>query len=305
LSFFMSQRASPVNSAGVSLLVPAYILGARKVFAGLDGTSRDAGPGFNAGRPTVNTAMPMTSDLVLISVNGQSRLISRASPFLGFQSINQESGLGRGVPTARLNQNPLQTLTTGEYSFSNQVAAWYNAVSLSSWHADVQGMLRTLVVAIGTGPWGSGVWWGNSQLFFIVMWIGHALAAQTWEQELPLDYYIYSSFTENPSNQCLVHAQSDCEACLRACDNDGNPWPGPDQRYCCMEPGKPWIPSPGLFEGKACIPASYASSVCGAKGLRDVYEKYMDRSVSDLWKDVENSIDANMPQVNSPAFVGE
>ena len=40
-------------------------------------------------------------------------------------------------------------------------------------------------------------------------------------QDLPLDYYIYSSFTENPSNQCLVHAGAECKACLAACDNSG------------------------------------------------------------------------------------
>eukprot|EP00930_Biecheleria_cincta_P043040 TRINITY_DN29598_c0_g1_i1.p1 TRINITY_DN29598_c0_g1~~TRINITY_DN29598_c0_g1_i1.p1 ORF type:complete len:661 (+),score=104.59 TRINITY_DN29598_c0_g1_i1:178-2160(+) len=290
LSFFMSQTASPVDSAGVSLLIPAYIIGARKVFAGLDGTSRDAGPDFNAGRPHINAAMPMTSDLVSVQVNGVTRNISGMSPFLGFQSINQNSGLGKDVPPARLNRNPLQVLTTGEYSFANQIKAFYNAVSLSSWHPDVRGMLETMVVSIGTGPWGSGVWWGNSQLFFIVMWMGHALAAQTWGKNLPLDYYIYSSFTENPSNQCLVHSREDCESCLRACDNAGNPFPGPDQRYCCMEPGKPWIPSPGLFAGKACIPPSYAGSVCGANGLAQFVERYRGVTVAELWLEVERSI---------------
>jgi hypothetical protein len=232
----------------------------------------------------------MNSDLVTVQINGEDQHISGANPFLGFQSINQESGLAYGVPSARINQNPLQILTEGPYSFANQVAAWYNAVSLTSWHPEVQVMLKRMVVAIGSGPWGSGVWWGNSQLFFIVAWMGQALAAQTWEQTLPLDYYIYSSFTENPSNQCLVHSKGDCEACLKACDNDGSAWPGPDQRYCCMEPGKDWIPSPGLYGDKACIPESYASSVCGAKGFSDVYEKYEAGNVGDLWSEVERRI---------------
>merc|ERR1712113_207974 len=115
-----------------------------------------------------------------VVVNGVERQISGQSPFLGFKSINQNSGLGGDVPPARLNQNPLQVLTTGKYSFSNQIAAYYNAVALSSWHSDVRQMLKTLVVSIGTGPWGSGVWWGNSQVFFIAMWLGHALATNSW-----------------------------------------------------------------------------------------------------------------------------
>jgi len=292
LSFFLSETASPVAKEGVALLVPAYIIGARKVFAGLDGTSRDAGPHFNEGKPTVNTAMPMASDLVSIRVNNVNRQISGTSPFLGFQSINQNSGLGQDVPPARLNQNPLQVLTTGEYSFANQIKAYYNAVSLAFWHDDVKEILQTTAVSIGTGPWGSGVWWGNSQLFFIAMWLGHALAEQTWGKALPLDYYIYSSFTENPSNQCLVHSQSDCEACLHACDNSGSPFPGPDLRYCCMEPGKAWIPSPGLFDGKACIPTSKASSICGSAGLSEIVTKYKGSTVAELWAHVESSIDS-------------
>merc|ERR1712136_234962 len=101
LAFFMSQTASPVDPSGVSLLVPAYVLGARKIFAGFDGTSRDSGPDFNAGKPNVNSALKFSSDLVSIRINGQDRQISRASPFLGFQSINQEQGMANDVPAAR------------------------------------------------------------------------------------------------------------------------------------------------------------------------------------------------------------
>lgn len=295
LSFFMSQHPSPINVAGVSLLVPAYILGARRIFAGFDGTSRDAGPDFNAGRPNVNAAVPFKSDLMEITVNGKSQLISKASPFLGFQSINQMSGLDKDVPAARLNKNPIQLETSGTYGFESQVAAWYNAVSLSFWHPDIQQILKSMVVSVGSGPWGSGVWWGNSQVFFLAAWMGHALAAQTWGQTLPLDYYIYSSFTENPSNQCLVHGGSTCASCLQACDNSGYAGPGSThQRYCCMEP-EPWIPSPGLFNSKPCIPANLATSICGNQGFGDIYDKYVDKSVSDLWQDFKKTAESMDP----------
>ena len=95
-----------------------------------------------------------------------------------------------------------------------------------------------------------GVWWGNSQIFALVAWMGQALAQQSWQagclpstslghlfrsqkcmvllirnwdvfcwqgQHPYLDYYIYSSFTENPSNQCLIHSKEDCMNCLNSC----------------------------------------------------------------------------------------
>jgi hypothetical protein len=96
-----------------------------------------------------------------------------------------------------------------------------------------------------------GVWWGNSQIFALVAWMGQALAQQSWQamtgfrmgqkgifpiesiggmstirnwqpwqgQHPFLDYYIYSSFTENPSNQCLIHSKEDCKKCLESCEN--------------------------------------------------------------------------------------
>jgi len=292
LSFFLSEKASPLASEGRSLLVPAYILGARRIFGGLDGTSRDIGPeNFNQGKPDVNLDVPLTSDLVDIEVGGMKTNIGKTSPFLGFQSINQEAGLAQDVPPARKNQNPIQFETTGEYGFEAQVKAWYNAVALDAWHPDVQAVLKKTVQAIGSGPWGSGVWWGNSQIFALVAWIGQALAQSSWGRDMPLDYYIYSSFTENPSNQCLVHSKAACSACLAACDNSGYAGSGNNQRYCCMEP-EPWIPSAGLFDGKACLPSELAPTLCGVHGFGEVYDAFRESTVGELWDKVKTAADA-------------
>eukprot|EP00434_Breviolum_minutum_P005681 symbB.v1.2.005004.t1/scaffold288.1/size478366/34 len=308
LSFFMSQKAAPIASEGVSLLVPAYVIGARRIFANFDGTSADIGPDFNSGKPVVHEAAPMTSDLTDVQIGGQTMKISSMSPFLGFQSINQQAGLANDVPTARQvaflgfsmhgrppcaplhrkNQNPIQFEMSGDYGLENQVKAWYNAVSLQFWHPDVQGVLKTIAKSIGTGPWGSGVWWGNSQIFALVAWMGQTLAQQTWQGQHPyLDYYIYSSFTENPSNQCLIHSKQDCMNCLNSCV-DAFAGQGTTQRYCCMEP-EPWIPSSGLFDGKPCIPASMGDEICGQKGFADVYEKFKGSTVGELWAAVKSA----------------
>ncbi|CAK9089637.1 unnamed protein product [Durusdinium trenchii] len=291
LSFFMSQEASPIASEGVSLLVPAYVIGARRIFANFDGTSRDIGPAFNQGNPVVNLAVPMTSDLVPVQIGGQSAQMSAMSPFLGFQSINQQAGLANDVPPCRLNQNPIQFQTSGDYGFENQVKAWYNAVSLQFWHPDVQVILKSMAKSIGSGPWGSGVWWGNSQIFALVAWMGQALAQQSWDQAPFLDYYIYSSFTENPSNQCLIHAREDCIKCLQSCD-DAFAGPGTTQRYCCMEP-QPWIPSSGLFpqtnDGKPCIPTDLHEQICGENGFAHVYDHFKGSTVGELWNAVKTA----------------
>eukprot|EP00928_Gymnodinium_smaydae_P037306 TRINITY_DN25920_c0_g1_i1.p1 TRINITY_DN25920_c0_g1~~TRINITY_DN25920_c0_g1_i1.p1 ORF type:complete len:659 (-),score=58.82 TRINITY_DN25920_c0_g1_i1:16-1992(-) len=286
LSFFLSEKPSPRDPAGVSLLVPAYIFGARKVFSGFDGTSKDFGPAFNVGKPSINARLPMNSDLVGVQLGGNNVLLSMASPFLGFQSMNQYGG--HQLPDARLNRDQNQLSVDGETSFQHQVAAWFNAMSLMSWHTDVQSILTRSVVAAGTGPWGSGVWWGSSQVFFLALWIGQALAAKTWPRPVHLDYYLYSSFTENPSNQCLVHSKNECITCLNACDNEGSPYPGDNNRYCCMEP-ESWRHSSGLFHGKACIPTT-DSWACGNRGLGDVYAKYANATVATLWRDLEPTL---------------
>ncbi|CAJ1349198.1 unnamed protein product [Effrenium voratum] len=117
----------------------------------------------------------------------------------------------------------------------------------------------------------------------------------------PLDFYIYSSFTENPSNQCLIHAYDDCVQCLNACE-DAYAGPGRNQRYCCMEP-EPWIPSAGLFppaaDGKACIPSGMAAKICGTKGYGDVYEHFKDKTVGELWAAVKTAATSLDPKAKT------
>ena len=61
---------------------------------------------------------------------------------------------------------------------------------------------------------------GFSQAWHQVWGLERVEKQGSWK-DMPLDYYIYSSFTENPSNQCLVHSKAACSACLAACDNSG------------------------------------------------------------------------------------
>ena len=42
------------------------------------------------------------------------------------------------------------------------------------------GALRALVASVGSGPWGAGLWWGDSQISLLAAWIGQAVATREW-----------------------------------------------------------------------------------------------------------------------------
>jgi len=161
-----------------------------------------------------------------------------------------------------------------------QVRAWYSAVALTSYSEAVHPALKTMVKSLGTGPFLAGLWWGDSQLGFLMVYIAQAIAARTWGSEgLPVQYYIYSDFTENPGNQCFVHARDDCKACLERCAAA----PLPDSSF--------WLPDyafmgPGANE--SCVVDS--EQYCGEKGMLDVVAAYKDGKASDLWDAMESAL---------------
>ena len=159
-----------------------------------------------------------------------------------------------------------------------QVRAWYTAVSIASYHPDVHGALATLVSSIGTGPWGAGLWWGDSQLFVLAMWIGQALAASDWGMDLPLDYYIYSAFTESPGSQCLVLPREQCAACTRRCVDH----PLPATSY--------WLPSYALTREDAAKMCAAEAADCGERGLAEIVATFGSLSVHAAWERVETAL---------------
>merc|ERR1712107_56848 len=73
----------------------------------------------------------------------------------------------------------------------------------------VQQAFRSIIKTIGTGPWGAGLWWGDSQMYFLTTWLATNLL-----QHVTLDYYIYDYFCENPGNQCFVLGRNGCGSCI-------------------------------------------------------------------------------------------
>ncbi|CAK9058918.1 unnamed protein product [Durusdinium trenchii] len=238
---------------------PLWILGARNFFKTLDGTAR-----FDS--PMELADVPLDNDLVEVPLAGANVKISSSRPFVVFMSESQ-GFFDETMPNlhlARTNRLPAQRdMGQGKASFEKQVRAWYRSLALTSYDEDVQPALKALVSSVGAGPWLAGLWWGDSQLGFLAVWLGQALAATTWGT-LPLDYYVYSDFTENPGNQCYILPGAACQECLRRC---ADPDP-PASAY--------WMPDNAYFNWRPCVPDA---SICGAKGISDIVAAYGSRTV--------------------------
>lgn len=274
LAYFLSQ-----SEKYPQLRQPAWFLGARNFFKNLDGTAR-----FDS--PMVLAEVPLKSDLVDVSVADHLFEISSSRPVVVFMSESQglvDDHSTRELQLARLNRLQAQReMGTGQFAFEKQVRAWYRSLALTSYDERIHGALRALVKSVGTGPWFSGLWWGDSQLGFLAIWLGHALAAPTWgwpsrtdSSPLMLDYYIYADFTENPGNQCYVIPGEACRACLNVCQN---PEP-PASAY--------WMPEGALFNGRPCVPDA---SICGQKGFADAVKAFGHQTVSVTWRHIEEKV---------------
>eukprot|EP00933_Yihiella_yeosuensis_P027564 TRINITY_DN21461_c0_g1_i1.p1 TRINITY_DN21461_c0_g1~~TRINITY_DN21461_c0_g1_i1.p1 ORF type:complete len:693 (-),score=119.14 TRINITY_DN21461_c0_g1_i1:72-2150(-) len=263
---------------------PVWVLGARNFFTGLDGTAR-----FD--QPLKLANVPLDSDLVDVEVDDKTYQMSSSRPFLIFMSENQ-GFFGNGkvnLPLARRNKLPLQRdVGKGDYAFEKQVRAWYRSIALTSYSESVRPALKKLVKSIGAGPWLAGLWWGDSHLGFLAVWLGQAIAAGTWNGGLEaIDYYVYSSFTENPGNQCFVHAGEVCKTCVRLCSN---PDP-PKSAY--------WMPDDAYFNGRPCV---NSPDDCGTKGLADVVAAFGSYKAAELWNEVESKLAASGGSVEHTVF---
>jgi len=285
LAFFLSQKPGRPQ-----LRQPAWVLGARMLFKGLDGTARWDH------RMQPDPEVALVRDLVQVQLGGKAFDISSSRPFVAFMSETQGSltEFKPIVKLARRNRHPQQREYRPEswYAFDKQVRAWYWSVALSSYHEAVRPVLKASVKSLGSGPWLAGLWWGDSQLGVLATWLGHALAAPSWgegPQPFPLDYYIYSTFTENPGNMCFLHSQASCAACQQRCLT--HPLPG--SAY--------WMPDDAFFGGSGSC-AYAGSGDCGRAGLAEVYAAYAGRSAEELWRDVEAALKRNNFRTDSTIF---
>ncbi|CAE6972498.1 unnamed protein product [Symbiodinium natans] len=275
LAYFLS-RSSPYPQ----VRQPVWFLGTRNFFKNLDGTAR-----FDS--PLVLSDIPVDDrDLESITLAGNSYQIDRSRPVVVFMSESQGffTESRPNLELARTNRLDSQRdMGSGKYAFEKQVRAWYRSMALDSYDEAIRPILKKLSRSVGAGPWLAGLWWGDSQLGFLAAWLGQVLAAHTWGQPLPLDYYLYADFTENPGNMCYILPGEACEKCLDICQS---PDP-PSSAY--------WMPDNAYFDGRPCVEDK---SICGQKGFDDIVGAFLGRSVGDVWREIESKVAASPVSVN-------
>merc|ERR1711920_610090 len=104
------------------------------------------------------------------------------------------------------------------------IMLWYQVFAPSQYNPVVRDALSSLVFRVGTGPWGAGAWWGDSQMSFLTVWLATSLI-----DGISLDYYIYDHFCETPANQCFLLGGEDCKSCIESGQSADDNGPIPDR----------------------------------------------------------------------------
>jgi len=205
------------------LPVPWTLLGARRYLRDFGGKSGD-GPPFFASCGKIRGADWLNEDIQSFTVNVtlySHELRLHASAFVAVASAC--SGCIAGDACSHkdlLNHN----CNAQRQHLDEDVARWLQAYDPSMYNPVVEVAFRHTIQRIGTGPWGAGVWWGDSQLYFLTVW----LATNLLSGPTALDYYVYDHFCENPSNQCFVLGERGCSECVAK----GQPGSGVDASRC-------------------------------------------------------------------------
>jgi len=201
-SFFVDSTMS----ATWMLPVPWTLLGARRYLRDINGQSTRDGCGKVHEQNWLNEEI--SSKTVNVPL-GASTAVVAASAFVAVASNCSQCLAGDHCDMPALVNNRCETQ---RQHLDSDVDLWYQAYEPSMYHAVVQEAFRSIVQRIGTGPWGAGVWYGDSQLSFLTVWLATSLLSGT---RTTLDYYIYDHFCENPGNQCFVLGAEDCASCLK------------------------------------------------------------------------------------------
>jgi hypothetical protein len=194
---------------GQMLPVPWTLLGARRYVSDLCGeSSKEPGPNQNkcgAIRATdwLNQGISQASVQVLL----ENQYVNvAASAFVAVASKSSAALAGRQCPLYMAVNN---NCNTQRHHFEAYVSLWYQAYEPTMYPSAVQGAFKSVIRRAGTGPWGAGVWYGDSQQYFLTVWLATSLLGG-----VGLDYYIYDHFCENPGNQCFVLGAQGCATCI-------------------------------------------------------------------------------------------
>jgi len=204
LSFAFFTSSSPGEAADKSMLpVPFVLLGARRYMRGLSG-EWDAGTcGKMLSRDWLNEDILQAR--VGTIVNGAPVMLA-ASSFVAVASACSACLAGSNC---NMSETVNHQCDEQRRHLEEDLEKWYEAFESTMYVAPVQEAFRSVVKRIGTGPWGAGVWYGDSQQYFLAVWLATTILGNT-----NLDYHVYNRFCENPRNQCFVLGRHGCAACI-------------------------------------------------------------------------------------------
>jgi len=227
--------------SGQMLWVPFTLLGARRYLNYIGGETSAGFPygsscGALSARDWLNQEIPQATEHI--------DLISRRAPIASsaFVAVASASADPCDNKMAVNNLCPSQ-----RQHLDADMELWYQAFEPSMYNSVVQGAFRQLVRRIGTGPWGAGAWWGDSQQSFLTVW----LATSILGNRPILDYFIYDHFCENPANQCFLLGSEGCAACV--------------------------------VQGQAGYPGMVDPNRCGQQSVHKIIEQFTGKRVAELY----------------------
>jgi len=202
-AFFTAPSAA---GSGPMLPSPFALLGARRYMRDITGESSPGAPcGSIHAQDWLNEELTQRTQSV--PINGKDILVV-ASAFIAVSSAC--SGCLAG-DMCSMKENVNNLCDTQRRHLDEDISRWYQAYEPTMYAVPVQEAVRRVIRRIGTGPWGAGVWYGDSQQYFLTVWLATSLLKGT-----TLDYYVYDHFCENPGNQCFVLGARGCSSCIAA-----------------------------------------------------------------------------------------
>eukprot|EP01052_Picozoa_sp_SAG31_P018387 SAG31_NODE_1299_length_8918_cov_59.994671_10_plen_215_part_00 len=174
-AFFTTQAGNPM------LPVPFTLLGARRIVNNITGETTNTRANCGSIPPSnwLNSAVSNAS-VAIVSLGNRSVTIA-ASSFVAVASYCIDCHKPAScTPNQLLNNNcDFQRRHVDE-----DVALWMTAYSAAAYNPAISSAFGAVVKRAGTGPWGAGAWLGDSQYYFLVVWLATTVAG------LDLDYYI-------------------------------------------------------------------------------------------------------------------
>jgi len=244
MSFFLG----PGPDGSQMLPVPMAFLGVRRYMGDVQGEISTGPPFFNlCGK--IRAENWLNDDIqkagtVDTTVDGLPVSMAASS----FVAVASTSSAARG--NCEVHEAVNNNCWNQRDHLDEDISLWYSAFAASRYGFAAQQAFRQIVRRIGTGPWGAGVWFGDSQQYFLAVWVATSLLGA-----VGLDYYVYDHFCENPGNQCFVLGGQWCSDCIDRAKVIGSP----------VRPDR-----------------------CGQANIWDLIAKFKGRPVQDLYNALRN-----------------